>query len=278
MENENNNQKGKKVLWLSMFLIIVVIIALLVVYVLNGREFFHQNAKDIFNQYKTVVDESFKSITEDTHPVSIDSQTNRNIIELQDTIKKLQHKIDTTSSISNNYTQNIQFAVFSNFLLYQIIRGESFAMELESLLKVTSNPLLTNKLEKLKSSSTVGIKSKEEILNAYRAVYKDTYLAYLRTQDTLFSKIKYYFLYLVFIKKSNNNILEDNSITSILSNVEVYLKDSDYKKAYAEFMKIDVVPSNNTQLWLSNILEKIDAQEVILELKTELTKYITESK
>ncbi|MCL2567766.1 MAG: hypothetical protein FWE18_06725 [Alphaproteobacteria bacterium] len=266
MENQNSKPKSKKILWLLIFLIIVILVIAIGIYVKNNQEeFFPQKPKDILNQYKSSATTLLK---EDSNKIQ----------ELQNTIKDLQQKISTAALSSNNNNQNLNFAVYSSLLINRVLRGDSFSMEIEQLLSTTNNPLLRNKLERIIPASNIGIKTAEELTADYKAVYKDTYLAYLKGQNSLIAKIKSYFLFLIFIKQSRDIILDDNTTTSTLANVEVYVRNNNFKKAYAEFLKIDAVPNTNTQQWLSNLMDRISAEDAINEIHGELTKYIAESR
>ncbi|MDR2007615.1 MAG: hypothetical protein LBQ34_01415 [Alphaproteobacteria bacterium] len=266
MTDQNSKPKSKRILWLWLLLVIVIIVIAVSVYLSNAsEELFPQKPKDILAHYKSSAN---KIINEDSNKIQ----------ELQTTIATLQQKIANSNVASTVSNQSLQFAVYSNLLLNRILRGDSFAVEIEPLLSLTHNPILKNKLEKIKPSADLGIKTQQELIETYKSVYKDTYLAYLKTHDSLFSKIKYYFLYLIFIKQNHDVILEDDTVSSILSNVETYLANNNYKKAYTEFIKVDMVPNNNTQQWLSNLMDKINAEDTIVEINNELTKYIAESR
>lgn len=276
MDTKNDTKKRKKILWLSTFLIITVVVVSFVIHLIFNGALLSNDTQDIINKYKETIIESVQSptIIESEKTLEQKNEDNQKILDLQNTISELQTRIANSNSNATNYNQTIKFIVASNILLNKLQSHQPFAKELEKILILSTNINLKTKLDKIKPYAHFGIKTEEDLLKNYQKVYQQTYSAYLKNDPSFVAKLKSYFLYLIFIKKTHSSLLEDDtSVLNKLANVETYMRADDYKKAYAEFLKIEIEPSSTVKEWNSEMLQRIEANEVILEIKTELNKY-----
>lgn len=275
MDTKNNTKKKKKILWLSTFLIVVVVVVSFVIHLRINGALLPEDTQDIINRYKETIIESVQipGIIESEKTIENKEDTKK-ILELQNTIKDLQKRIDSSNSNTTNYNQVIKFVVAGSLLSNKLQTNESFSKEIEDVLNTSPKAMLKTKLDKIKPYSDSGIKTQEDLIKDYQKVYQHTYSTYLKEDPSLIAKIKSYFLYLVFVKKTHTDLIENNTVANKLANVETYLRKNDFKKAYAEFIKIEVSPSKNTEEWMMSMQSKIEANEVLAEINKELNNYI----
>ncbi len=267
-----NPKKRKKIIWLFVFLIVIIVAVTLIIYIKINGSLLNKKAQDIINRYKETIIESVQipGITESDKKIQENNQDAKKILELQNIIKELQKRIDNSSSS----TSNIEFVVASSLLVNKLQTDDPFLKELNILMQIPIKYTLKNKLEVIIPYAKTGIKTEEDLMNDYQKVYQETYSSYLASQSSFGSKIKSYLLYLVFVKKTQTKLLTDNKIESKLANVETLMKQNNFKKAYVEFMSINVDYSNNTKRWISEMFERIEANEIIKEINSELNNYL----
>lgn len=272
IEKSKNTKKRKKFFWIFAFLIVIIVSCYLVINLKINGYLLTRDTQELINHYTDSIIETVQIplIAETSMVPDYKIEDNKKILELQNTIKNLQKDLQNASSADNI----VKFVISSSLLINKLKTDESFTKELNNLMQLTIKPQLQERLEILKPYASIGIMEEDQLIEDYLPVYQETYSTYLEKNNSYLTKIKSYLMYLVFIKKEEKRLLVDNSVLSKLSNVEIYMKQNNFKKAYAEFLSIDVDYSDNTKKWLTNMQERIEANEVIQEINLEFNNYL----